>query len=77
MMFREGLSYFQETRDAATRFYIEHLPKGHYILRYETFVDRPGRYLDGGVSIQSLYAPQETAHSGGIVLDIPAKSTNF
>ncbi len=77
MIYQEGLSYFQETRDAATRFYIEHLPKGHYILRYETFIDRSGRYPDGGVSIQCLYAPQETAHSGGIVLDIPAKSTNF
>lgn len=28
MIYQEGLSYFQETRDAATRFYIEHLPKG-------------------------------------------------
>lgn len=60
----------RETRDAATLFYIEHLPKGHHILSYEAYIDRKGLYLDGSASLQCLYAPQGTAHSRGGQIEV-------
>ena len=64
------LRALRETRDAATLFYLEHLPKGHHILSYEAYIDRTGHYLDGSAALQCLYAPQETAHSRGGRIDV-------
>lgn len=68
--FQGELRALRETRDAATLFYLEHLPKGHHILSYEAYIDRTGHYLDGSAALQCLYAPQETAHSRGGRIDV-------
>lgn len=67
------ISVLRETRDAATHFYIEHLPKGLHVLTYEAYIDRTGSYLDGSAALQCLYAPQATAHSRGSRIDIGGK----
>lgn len=67
------ISALRETRDAATHFYIEHLPKGFHVLTYEAYIDRTGSYLDGSAALQCLYAPQATAHSQGSRIDIGGK----
>ncbi len=61
----ESFSYYQETKDASTQFFIGHLPKGTFVLEYPVWVTREGRYSGGPATIQCLYAPQFAAHSSG------------
>lgn len=63
---RDGLGYYQSTRDDATHFYFDHLPKGSYILEYDCKVQHAGSYSSGISTLQCMYAPEFTAHSDGI-----------
>lgn len=60
-----SLGYYQEVRDSETRFYINHLPRGKHSLQYEQMVVRSGSYTPGIATIQSVYAPEYTAHTAG------------
>ena len=56
---------YKETFADRSEFFIEHLPQGRHIVSYDCFVDREGKYAAGIVSVQSLFSPQNTAHSAG------------
>lgn len=60
-----GLGYHQDIRDQASFFYIEHLPKGTYVLQSENRVVHKGKYTSGVVKIQNMYAPKYTSYSNG------------
>lgn len=61
----DGLYFYRENRDSSTRIFIDHLPKGSYILTYDMWVNNAGTYTSGLASVQSQYAPQYAAHSSG------------
>lgn len=67
---RGELSFYQETKDASTNFYIDYLSKGTYVLEYSVYVNRSGNYSNGISSIQCLYSPEFTSHTGGIRVEI-------
>ena len=60
-----GLSYYEDIKDAVTRFFIRHLPKGTFVLEYPLVVTRKGVFSNGIARIQSLYLPSFSAHSSG------------
>ena len=60
---RNGVGYYQVTKDASTYFYFDQLRKGKHVLEYETFIMAEGVYLQGIVSVQSVYAPEFGSHS--------------
>lgn len=60
---RNGLGYYQVTKDASTYFYFDQLRKGMHVLEYDTFIMAEGEYLQGIVSAQSVYAPEFGGHS--------------
>jgi hypothetical protein len=60
---RNGVGYYQVTKDASTYFYFDQLRKGKYMLEYDTFIMAEGEYLQGIVSAQSVYAPEFGGHS--------------
>lgn len=62
-VYSEGVGFYRENRDSSTRLFIDNLPKGTYILTYDMFVNNSGRYSSGVATIQSQYAPAQTAHS--------------
>ncbi len=64
-IFAEGLYFYRENRDSETRIFIDHLPKGVYLLSYEIWANNAGTYASGIATIQSQYAPAFTAHSSG------------
>lgn len=66
----DGICFYLENRDAATNLFISHLPKGQYIIEYETFVNNAGSYSSGVATIQSQYTPEMTAHSAGTLLRV-------
>lgn len=65
-----GLSYYESTKDAATNFFIEYLPKGVYVFEYELVVSHAGNFSNGISSIQCMYAPEFTSHSKGIRVQV-------
>lgn len=54
----DGLSYYVTVSDTDTRFYIEHIDKGHYVAEYELYVTNPGTFLTGPAVMQCMYAPE-------------------
>ena len=57
-------------RDASTELFIDRMPKGTYTLEYEVYLDRAGNYQAGVATIQSVYAPEFSGHTGGQSLTV-------
>ena len=66
MGWQNGIPYYQTSKDASTGFYFDNLPRGTYLFEYAVYVSRPGSYSNGITTIQSMYAPEFTSHTGGI-----------
>ena len=60
---QNGVGYFQSTRDTATHFFFDRLPRGAYVFEYECFVFQTGVCSGGFSEIQCMYAPEFNAHS--------------
>lgn len=68
--FQDGLAYYESTRDTATHFFIDYLPKGTYVFEYSTRVQLRGRYPTGVASIGCMYAPEFNSHSESIAIEV-------
>lgn len=66
--YQDGLRYYEETRDVASHFFIDYLPKGTYVFEYAVRVQHRGRYTSGTAGIQCMYAPEFNSHSGSVML---------
>ncbi|NPA35381.1 MAG: hypothetical protein GXO47_00875, partial [Chlorobi bacterium] len=62
---KNGLGYYQSTKDASTNFYIEQIPKGKYVFEYDYLANASGIFSNGITTIQNYYAPQMNAHTKG------------
>lgn len=62
---QDGLGYYQSTKDVATHFFFDKLPKGTYVLEYELRVNNSGNFSTGIATLQSMYAPEFSGHSKG------------
>ncbi len=61
--YQDGLAYYESTRDTASHFFIDYLPKGTYVFEYSTRVQHRGQYQTGIAEIQCMYAPEFNSHS--------------
>jgi uncharacterized protein YfaS (alpha-2-macroglobulin family) len=68
--YQDGLGYYEATRDTASHFFIDYLPKGTYVFEYAVRVQHRGRYQTGVASIQCMYAPEFNSHSASLELDV-------
>ena len=66
--YQDGLGYYESTRDTASHFFIDYLPKGTYVFEYATRVVHKGQYQTGMATIQSMYAPEFNSHSESVLL---------
>ncbi|HPC39285.1 MAG TPA: alpha-2-macroglobulin family protein [Spirochaetota bacterium] len=62
---QDGLWYYESTKDTATHFFIERLPKGTFVFEYPLVVSLKGDFSAGITTIQCMYAPEFTSHSEG------------
>lgn len=67
---QSGLGYYESTRDAATNFFADRMPKGAYVFEYDVRANNAGNFSNGITSLQCMYAPEMSAHSKGIRLEI-------
>jgi hypothetical protein len=66
--YQDGLAYYESTRDTASHFFIDYLPKGTYVFEYSTRVQLRGEYQTGVAQIQCMYAPEFNSHSQSLPL---------
>ncbi len=65
-----GLGYYESTKDMASYFYFDVLPKGHYVFEYDVYARHKGKFSNGITELQSMYAPEFSSHSEGVKLTI-------
>jgi 5-hydroxyisourate hydrolase-like protein (transthyretin family) len=68
--YQDGLWYYESTRDLATNFFMDRLPKGTYVFEYPLRVNHRGDFSNGITTIQSMYAPEFSSHSEGIRVEV-------
>ncbi|MDD2716903.1 MAG: alpha-2-macroglobulin family protein [Candidatus Wallbacteria bacterium] len=68
--YQDGLAYYEATRDTATDFFIDYLPKGTYVFEYSLRVQLKGEYQTGIANIQCMYAPEFSSHSESFMLKV-------
>ncbi|MCL1887329.1 MAG: MG2 domain-containing protein [Kiritimatiellaeota bacterium] len=66
---QDGVGYFQSTRDTATHFFFDRLPRGSYVFEYASHVFQEGTCNGGFAEIQCMYAPEFNAHSASEVVE--------
>jgi uncharacterized protein YfaS (alpha-2-macroglobulin family) len=65
-----GLGYYETTKDASTNFFFDHLNRGTYVFEYTLFANQKGNFSNGVTTIQCMYAPEFSAHSEGIRINV-------
>lgn len=68
--FQDGLGYYETTRDTASHFFIDYLPKGTYVFEYSVRVQHRGEYQSGMANIQCMYAPEYNSHSESFLMKV-------
>jgi hypothetical protein len=68
--YQDGVAYYESTRDTASHFFIDYLPKGTYVFEYSTRVQLRGQYQTGVAQIQCMYAPEFNSHSQSLPLTV-------
>lgn len=67
---QEGLGYYESTKDVATHFFFDFLPKGTFVFEYDLRVSLNGQFSNGITTIESMYAPEFRSHSNGMNVKI-------
>jgi hypothetical protein len=67
---QDGLGYYESTKDVSTNFFFGYLNKGTYVFEYPMFVTHAGNFSNGVTTIQCMYAPEFTAHSEGVRVNV-------
>src|SRR5437899_9877877 len=68
--YQDGLGFYESTRDTASHFFIDYLPKGTYVFEYATRVVHKGQYQTAMAQIQCMYASEVKSHSESIPLEV-------
>ena len=68
--YQDGLGYYESTRDTASHFFMDYLPKGVYIFEYSVRIQHKGIYQTGIAAIQCMYAPEFNSHSESFELEV-------
>lgn len=65
-----GIGYYESTKDVATHFFFDRLTQGTHVLEYPLFVSHAGRFAGGISTLQCMYAPEFSAHSAGMDVEV-------
>lgn len=65
-----NIGFYRENGDSETRLFLGWLPAGTYHITYDMTANNCGRFASGIATLQSQYAPELTAHSGGTTVTV-------
>jgi hypothetical protein len=63
---QDRLGYYESTKDLATNFFIDYLPRGTFVFEYPLVVSHRGDMSNGITTMQCMYAPEFASHSKGV-----------
>ena len=66
----DGVGWYVALRDASTQFFFERLPRGTHVFEYSLRAAHRGSGSSGFATIQSRYAPEFSAHSESIPVEV-------
>ncbi|MEI8227391.1 MAG: alpha-2-macroglobulin family protein [Planctomycetota bacterium] len=66
----DGVGWYVALRDASTQLFFERLPRGTHVFEYSLRAAHRGSGSSGFAKIQSRYAPEFSAHSASVNLDV-------
>jgi len=66
----DGVGWYAAVRDASMQFFFERLPRGTHVFEYSLRAAHRGSASSGFAKIQSRYAPEFSAHSESIAVDV-------
>jgi uncharacterized protein YfaS (alpha-2-macroglobulin family) len=67
---KDGFGYYESTRDVATHFFADYMGKGTYVFEYDLRASNSGNFSNGITQMQNMYAPELSAQSEGIRVEI-------
>ncbi|MCU0425751.1 MAG: MG2 domain-containing protein [Candidatus Kapabacteria bacterium] len=67
---QSGLGYYETMRDASANFFIGSLPQGVWVFEYALRVTHEGTFQNGITTVQSMYAPEFSSHSEGVLVRV-------
>lgn len=67
------LGHYQAIHDASTEYFIDHLPRGTYVVEEDWLISREGCYTLPPACLQCLYAPDFQAHTTGTSVTVREK----
>jgi Bacterial Alpha-2-macroglobulin MG10 domain/Alpha-2-macroglobulin family/MG2 domain len=70
---KNGLGFYQSTKDVATHFFFDYLPAGTHVMEYTVAVTHPGDQSLGFATMQCMYAPEFSSRSAGLRLKVVGK----
>lgn len=65
-----GIGHYRSVKDAATLYFIDHLPKGTHTFEQTFRVDRTGHYQAGIATVQCAYASEFVGHTASTMLRV-------
>jgi hypothetical protein len=68
--FGDGAAWYLAVRDASTQFFFERLPRGAHVFEYSLRAAHRGSSSSGFATIRSRYAPEFSAHSAAVPLEV-------
>jgi hypothetical protein len=66
----DGAGWYLAIRDASTQLFFERLPRGTHVFEYSLRAAHRGTASSGFAKIQSRYAPEFSAHSASVALEV-------
>ncbi len=66
----DGAGWYVAVRDASTQLFFERLPRGTHVFEYSLRAAHRGTASSGFATIQSRYAPEFSAHSASIPVEV-------
>jgi len=66
----DGVGWYVAVRDASTQLFFERLPRGTHVFEYSLRAAHRGAASSGFATIQSRYAPEFSAHSESIPVEV-------
>lgn len=68
--FGDGAAWYLAVRDASTQLFFERLPRGTHVFEYSLRAAHRGAASSGFATIRSRYAPEFSAHSASLPLEV-------
>ncbi len=68
--YKGGLGFYRSIRDASANYFLDYLPQGTHVFEYSLRVTHTGTFSAGIATIQCMYAPEFSAHSAGMTVQV-------